>query len=94
MKKTFSPEYKVKVVIEAIKGLKSISEIASAYGVHPTQIGFWKNRLIRNASVLFTDKRTKNNQSQDQLIQELYKLIGQRDVEVEWMKKNMQSLDT
>jgi transposase-like protein len=94
MKKTFSPEYKVKVALEAIKGLKPMSEIASVYGVHPTQIGFWKNRLIRNASVLFTDKRAKNNKPQDQLVQELYKLIGQRDVELEWMKKNLQSLDT
>lgn len=94
MKKTFSPEYKVKVALEAIKGAKSISEVASAYGVHPTQIGFWKNRLIKNASTLFTDKRSKDSKSQEQLIQELYKIIGQRDTELEWMKKNMQSLDT
>jgi len=72
MKKTFSPEYKVKVALEAIRGLKSISELASAYGVHPTQIGFWKRHLIDNASILFSDKRIKNNKSQDQLIQGLY----------------------
>lgn len=94
MKKTFSPEYKVKVVLEAIRGLKSMSEIASTYGVHPTQIGFWKRRLIEGASSLFSDKRVKDNKSQDQLVQELYKLIGQRDVELEWMKKNLQSMDT
>lgn len=94
MKKTFSPEYKVKVAFEAIKGLKSISEIASIYSVHSTQIGFWKRRLIDNASILFTDKRSKNNKSQDQLIQDLYKIIGQRDVELEWLKKNQQLLDT
>ena len=94
MKKTFPPEYKVKVALEAIRGLKSMSEIASAYGVHPTQIGFWKNCLIKNASVLFTDKRIKDNKPQDQLIQELYRLIGQRDVELEWMKKNQRLLDT
>ena len=94
MKKTFSPEYKVKVALEAIKGLKPVSEIASAYGVHPTQIGFWKRRLIEGASNVFTDKRTKNSRPQDQLIQELYRVIGQRDMELEWMKKNQQLLDT
>ena len=45
MKKQFSAEYKVKVAIEAIRGIKSTSEIASAYGVHPTQIAHWKHRL-------------------------------------------------
>jgi transposase-like protein len=94
MKKSFSPEYKVKVALEAIKGIKSASEIASAYSVHPTQIGFWKRQLIDNASVLFTDKRAKDGKSQDRIIEELYKVIGKRDVELEWMKKNMQLMDT
>lgn len=94
MKKSFSPEFKVRVAIEAIKGIKSISEIASAYSVHPTQIGFWKHQLIDRAPTLFADKRAKDGKSQDRIIEELYKVIGQRDVELEWMKKNLQLMDT
>ena len=94
MKKSFSPEYKVKVAMEAMKGIKSTSEIASAYGVHPTQIGFWKRQLIDNAPALFMDKRAKDGKSQDRIIEELYKVIGKRDVELEWMKKNLQLMDT
>lgn len=94
MKKEFSPEYKAKVALEAIKGEKTISKIASAYDVHPTQIGFWKRRLIEEIPNLFKDKRTKENKSQQELIDELYKVIGQRDVEISWMKKNLQLLDT
>jgi putative transposase len=87
MKKQFSAEYKVKVAIEAIRGMKSTSEIASAYGVHPTQIGLWKKQLIEGAPALFTDKRAKDGKTPERMIDELYKVIGKRDVEIEWMKK-------
>ena len=73
---------------------KSISEIASAYSAHPTQIGFWKRQLMDRAPTLFTDKRAKDGKSHDRIIEELYTVIGKRDVELEWMKKNMQLMDT
>jgi putative transposase len=94
MKKQFSAEYKVKVAIEAIKGMKSTSEIASAYSVHPTQIGFWKQQLIEGAPRLFTDKRAKDGKTPERMIDELYRVIGKRDIEIEWMKKNLQLVDT
>lgn len=94
MKKAFSPEYKVKVALEAIKGIKSMSEIASAYEVHPTQIGFWRRQLIERAPSLFTDKRAKDGKTPERIMDELYKVIGQRDIEIEWMKKNLQLMDT
>lgn len=94
MKKQFRADYKVKVAIEAIKGLKSPGEIASAYGVHPTQIGFWKRQLLERAPALFTDAHKKEKQNQQKLIDELYRTVGERDVELGWMKKNLQQLDT
>ena len=94
MKKEFSSEYKAKVALEAVKGMKSVSEIASAYSVHPTQIGFWRKQLLERASSLFSDKRTKTGKTPERLIDDLYKVIGKRDVEIEWMKKNLQLMDT
>ena len=94
MKKQFSPDYKVKVALEALKGSKSPSEIAGIYGVHTTQIGFWKKRLVEGSPTLFTDKRKNESGDQQRLIDDLYRVIGQRDTELEWMKKNMQKLDT
>jgi transposase-like protein len=94
MKKEFSSEYKAKVALEAVKGIKSISEIASAYSVHPTQIGFWMKPLLERLPVLFSDKRTKEGKTQERLIDELYKKIGKREIEIEWMKKNLQLMDT
>ena len=94
MKKSFSPDYKVKVALEALKGNKSPSEIASVYKVHTTQIGFWKRRLVEGAATLFTDKRKNESGDQQKLINDLYTIIGQRDTELEWLKKNMQQLGT
>ena len=94
MKKSFSPEYKAKVALEAIKGIKPTGQIAGVYGVHPTQIGFWKHRLAEGAPALFADQRAKDGKTSERLIEELYKVIGQRDVEIEWMKKNLRLLDT
>ena len=94
MKKQFSPDYKVKVALEALKGNKSQSEIASIYGVHTTQIGFWKKRLVEGSATLFTDKRKDGSGGEQKLIDDLYRIIGQRDTELEWMKKNMRELDT
>lgn len=94
MKKEFSPAYKVKVALEAVKGIKSPSEIASAYGVHPTQIGFWKKRLLDHAQTLFETAPQKETREQEKLIDELYRTIGRRDTELEWLKKNLQRLET
>ena len=93
MKKTFSADDKVKVALEAIRGVRSPSEIASAYGVHPTQIGFWKRQLIERAPALFTYRRTKDGQTQERLIAELYQTIGQRDMELAWLKKSLAAFD-
>jgi transposase-like protein len=94
MKKSFTAQYKAKVAIEAIQGIKSLSELSSIYDVHPTQIGVWKKEALNALPSLFADKRTKDNKTQQRLIDELYKTIGQRDIELQWMKKNIQLVDT
>ena len=94
MKKQFSPDYKAKVALEALKGAKSPADIASTYSVHATQVGFWKRRLLQGASSLFDGKQKNEKDDNEKLIGELYKVIGQRDTELEWMKKNMQKLGT
>jgi transposase len=90
MKKTFTPQQKAQVVLAAIKGEKTISQIASLYEVHPTQVQAWKKQALSALPDVFADKRKKENQTQEQLINELYKTVGQRDIELEWLKKKLQ----
>ena len=87
IRKTYSGKFKGKVAIEAIKEEKTLAELASQYEVHPTQIKAWKQQMLEHVEELFVDNRRKHDKDQAELLDELYKQIGQLKVELEWMKK-------
>lgn len=84
--KHLSPKQKASIALAALRGEK-ISKLSSDYQVHPNQIGKWKKLAEEELSILFADKRKKENHSQERIIDELYRTIGQRDVEISWLKK-------
>jgi transposase len=86
MKKNYTPKQKASIALSAIKGEK-ISKLASDHETHPNVIGKWKKLLEEEAPSIFSDKRKKENYSQERLNSELKKIIGQRDIEIEWLKK-------
>lgn len=94
MKKTIrrkhSAAFKARVAFESLKGEKTIAEISSHFGVHPTQINKWKKQLRIGMQDLFTDKRKKRDEDQEQLIQQLYQKIGKKEIENEWLKKKIE----
>ena len=89
MKKIFSPKQKATVALEAIKGIKTTNQLSSHYEIHPTQVGLWKKALMENAESIFSDKRKNETKDRDALIERLYTTIGQRDIELEWLKKKL-----
>jgi transposase-like protein len=93
MKKVFTPEQKADVAIAAIKGVQTTSQISSTFEVHPTQVGLWKQQALRGLSEVFSDKRRKVQDDHEALIAELYKTIGQRDMELAWLKKNLKRFE-
>lgn len=86
MKKSYTPKQKASIALSAIKG-EPISQLAGQHQVHPNAIGQWKKILEAEAEKLFSDKRKRENYSKDRIIEELYKTIGQREVEISWLKK-------
>ena len=84
--KHLSPKQKASITLAALRGEK-ISQLASDYQVHPNQIGKWKKLAEEELAVLFADKRQKENHSRERIIDELYKTIGRRDMEISWLKK-------
>jgi transposase-like protein len=86
-RKQRSAEFKAKVALEALKGLKTVNELASEHGVHPTQINQWKKQAQEGVSSLFSERRSRQEKSQEDLTASLYQQIGQLTVELDWLKK-------
>ncbi len=85
--KSFSGEFKSKVAVEALKGNRTMSELASEFEVHPTQISAWKKQLLDNSRDAFTGKKQWDMQSVELERDRLYAQIGKLQVELEWLKK-------
>lgn len=85
-RKVFSKETKAKVALEAVKGFKTINEIANEYGVHPTQVGMWKKQFLENMSDVFEVKRGPEGKSANELEASnarLYAQIGRLTMDLE-----------
>ena len=86
-RKNFSGAQKAKVALEAIKGTKTINEIAQENSVHPTQVSQWKKELLENAGSLFEGKRGPKPINAQSDPDRLYAKIGQLNMELDWLKK-------
>lgn len=89
---TFSAEFKAKVALEAIKGLKTINELAREFQVHPNAISLWKKQMLENIAEVFSSKRGPKTESNEELTDKLYRQIGKLQVELDWLKKKYESL--
>ena len=86
-RKVFTGTQKAKVALEAIKGTKTINEIAQEQGVHPNQVSQWKKELLENAGSLFESKRGPKVVNAQSDPDRLYAKIGQLNMELDWLKK-------
>ena len=85
--------FKAKVALAALKGDRAMSELASQFGVAPTQIGRWRQRLLDGAADLFEDGRRRGPSEDEVLCDELYAQIGRLQMEVAWLKKKAAQFD-
>ena len=86
-RKNYSSTLKKQVALESIKEVKTISELASEYGVHPNQISNWKKQLIEGAEDIFSSKRKRVENNSTEQEAKLYEEIGRLKVELDWLKK-------
>jgi transposase-like protein len=86
-RRNHSAQFKARVALEALKGLKTTSELASAYGVHPSQIAIWKKDAQEGLVQVFSRQRDRQAEDQEALKARLYQQIGQLQVELDWLKK-------
>lgn len=89
-KKQHTPEEKSKLVIEALRGERTINEIASENNIHPNMLSKWKRDAEKNLYLIFQDnsaKERKAKRDQEAEIDKLYAQIGKLTTQNEWLKK-------
>lgn len=93
MRKRYDKEFKAKVALEALKGEKTLQELAITYAVHPNMIALWKKQILEHASMLFEKEgKDKDVEDAERKQGELYKQIGQLQVENDYLKKKYKQL--
>lgn len=86
-RKIHAPQFKAKVALEAVQGIKTINEIAQKHGVHPVQVSTWKKEVQEHSDVLFDKKRGKPKINDHERPENLYSEIGRLKMELDWLKK-------
>ncbi len=87
MRKRYDGSFKARVALEAIRGDRTVAEIAAAYGVHPNQISKWKKQALDELPKIFSGRYEKTEAQGKELTDQLYQQIGRLKVELDWLKK-------
>jgi transposase len=94
-RRSYDATFKTKVALEALKETKTLAELASSYDLHPNQIRTWKKEFLANATKAFEGDKTTKQQIEklEKERDDLYKKVGQRTMEVDFLKKNLKKLN-
>ena len=90
-RKQYSPSFKAKVALEALKDKETLAELSKKFEVHPTQIGKWKQEFLSRAASLF-EKATEAESGEQIDPDQLYAKIGRLELENEFLKKSLKKL--
>ena len=88
-RKVHSAEFKGKVGLEAVRGVKTVNEIAQQHGVHPVLVSQWKNEILASVETLFEGKRGPKPVTEQDDEDRLYGEIGRLKMELDWLKKKV-----
>src|SRR3954463_6248656 len=86
-RKKHTAQFKAQVALAALKGDKTVNELAAQYGVHPTLIHGWKKQLLTQAESLFANGSKAATTDAEAEKTELFEHIGRLKMELEWLKK-------
>jgi transposase-like protein len=89
-RKQYTAAFKAQVALAALKGDKTVNELASQYGVHPTLIHDWKRQLLAGAEAVFVNGVQADTAADAEAQKaQLFEQIGRLKMELEWLKKKV-----
>ena len=87
------PEFKARVALEALKGVKTIQQIAKDFDIHPVQVSEWKKTMVEGAADIFGPSSGKiEAEDFERERAQLHAKIGQQSVELDWLTKKSKQL--
>jgi transposase-like protein len=92
-RKQYTPKFKAKVALEAIRGERTLNQLASQFHVHPVQIGHWRKAAMEQLADLFVDGRKRKPRDGEVEKEALFEEIGRLKMELDWLKKKVGLLD-
>jgi transposase-like protein len=87
-RRKFRAEFKAKVALAAVKGDRTLSELAAQFDIHPNQITMWKKQLIENVSALFSKDPAERGDREAQT-KDLHAKIGQLTMERDFLANGL-----
>jgi putative transposase len=88
-RKQHTAAFKAQVALAALKGDRTVNELAGQFGVHPTLIHGWKKVLLTQAETIFTNGIKAATADTEAEKTELFEQIGRLKMELEWLKKKV-----
>jgi transposase-like protein len=94
-RKQYTPKFKARVAVEAIRGEKTLNQLGSQFGLHPVQIAHWRRTALDHIEDLFVDGRTRKARDADAEADRdaLFEEIGRLKVELDFVKKKAGMLE-
>lgn len=88
-RRRFTTEFKARVALEALRGDKTIQEIAARHKVHPNQVSTWKRQAVDGLSQVFSNGSDHERQDHEGEVRELHAKIGQLTMERDFLSKGL-----
>lgn len=86
-RRSFSDKMKFEVVLEVLKGQRTMAEIATQFEVHPIQVGRWKKEFLERGPSMFSSGKSATETEWESERERLVKKIGEKEMELDFAKK-------